>query len=225
MLLRKMKRNLFKEIVEDIQTDEYFCNYRFQKSENTLYLRTGNEFVALELQHWRDQQDNSCVINPIYGKHFDVLVKWFEKFSFKPLDIQRINPNVMYDNTDFNDDRLITFKYDFSDYDEKIKMFLPMIRNNISLFASRYSTLEDYYNEDIVPILLGKRNFPDVGADWVFIYLTLVYLVDKKVYPYFKKRIMAHADWMQSRNEPNIEYYYDRMDEIITYMENNVVRL
>ena len=37
-----------------------------------------------------------------------------------------------------------------------------------------------------------------------------------------KTKILEHVEWMHGRNEPNVARYYDRLDEIISYMENNV---
>ena len=88
--------------------------------------------------------------------------------------------------------------------------------------AKNYETLEDYYRLDIKPILNGEQELPDVGADWIFIDLTLAHHVCPDKYPEFKSKILDHIDWMYSREEPNVECYYDRLNEIISYMENNV---
>ena len=129
----------------------------------------------------------------------------------------------MCDNTDFGQEEYIYFDYNFSDYKEKMRVMLPMIKENLTSFAKKYSTLENYYREDVLPIIRGDKELPDVGADWIFIYLTVGFLVDRENYTTLKNIILERVEWMHRRNEPNVAHYYDRMDEIITYMENNVI--
>ena len=97
-----------------------------------------------------------------------------------------------------------------------------MLKNNISTIATQYTTLNDYYYKIVVPEITGEKELPNVGADWLFRYLTSGFLVDRDNYPILKKKILERVEWMYGRNEPNVKLYYDRMDEIISYMENNV---
>ena len=215
-----MEQKLFDTIISDIKNDSFFTEYKYKKSENMLYHREGNSTLFVELDHWQDYAE--CIIYIIYGRRFDILTKWFEKFSFKSLRDQRNNPDVMCDNTYFGQEEYIYFDYRFSDYKVKMGKMLPMIKENLTSFARKYSTMEDYYKEDVLPIITNERELPDVGADWIFIYLTLGYLVDRENYNILKKIILERVEWMHSRGEPNIEHYYSKMEEIITYMEKNV---
>ena len=215
-----MEQKLFDTIISDIKNDSFFTEYKYKKSENMLYHREGNSTLFVELDHWQDYGER--IIYIIYGRRFDILTKWFEKFSFKSLRDQRNNPDVMCDNTYFGQEEYIYFDYRFSDYKVKMGKMLPMIKENLTSFARKYSTMEDYYKEDILPIITNERELPDVGADWIFIYLTLGYLVDRENYNILKKIILERVEWMHSRGEPNIEHYYSKMEEIITYMEKNV---
>lgn len=217
-----MKSKLFETIISDIKEDPFFSEYKFKKSENKLYRHDDDNTLFVELDHWQDYGE--CTIYILYGRRFEILTKWFEKFSFKTLRDQRNNPNVMYDNTDFGQEEYIYFDYKFSDYKEKIRKMLPMIKRNLTSFAKKYSTLEDYYREDVLPVITGEKELPDVGADWIFIYLTLGFLVDRENYTTLKNKIIERVEWMHSRDEPNVEHYYNRMDEIISYMEKNVKR-
>lgn len=216
-----MTSKLFETIISDIKNDSFFSEYKFKKSENMLYLRDDDSTLFVELDHWQDYGE--CTIRITYGRRFEILTKWFEKFSFKTLRDQRNNPDVMCDNTDFGQEEYIYFDYNFSDYKEKMRVMLPMIKENLTSFAKKYSTLENYYREDVLPIIRGDKELPDVGADWIFIYLTVGFLVDRENYTTLKNIILERVEWMHRRNEPNVAHYYDRMDEIITYMENNVI--
>ena len=94
-----MEQKLFDTIISDIKNDSFFTEYKYKKSENMLYHREGNSTLFVELDHWQDYGE--CIIYIIYGRRFDILTKWFEKFSFKSLRDQRNNPDVMCDNTYF----------------------------------------------------------------------------------------------------------------------------
>lgn len=215
-----MKKSLFECIISEFRKDPFFADFKFRKSESMLYIPTDDGMLFVEFEHWRDYGE--LVIYPIYGRRFDILTKWFEKFSFKTLRDQRNNPDTMYDNTDYGLEEHIYFDYKQLDNSQKINMMIETTKRNLSLFSSKYATLENFYTNDVLPIIKSDIELPDVGADWVFIYLTLGFLVDKKNYPLLKKKILDRVEWMHSRQEPNIEHYYDRMDEIISYMENNV---
>jgi hypothetical protein len=215
-----MTSKLFETIVIDIKNDSFFSGFKFKKSENMLYLRDHDSTLFVELDHWQDYGE--CTIYLTYGRRFDILTKWFEKFSFKTLRDQRNNPDVMCDNTDFGQEEYIYFDYKFSDYKEKMRIMLPMIKENLASFAKKYSSLEDFYREDVLPVIRGDKELPDDGADWIFIYLTLGFLVDRENYATLKKKILERVEWMHRRDEPNVAHYYDKMDEIISYMENNV---
>ena len=218
-----MKRELFKTIVSDILSDDFFSDCKFVKSENTFVIRDGEKFVSTELDHWRDYEDESCVIRPVYGRRFDILAKWFEKYDvIIPLKLQRLSPQIMRYNNGTEDEREITFKYDFSDYEEKFPQLCSTLKENLSDMCDEYATLNDFYNKIVVPQIKGEEELPEAGADWIFIYLTLGFLVDKDNYPTLKKKVLERAEWLLHHHELNVAKYYDRMDEIISYMENNV---
>lgn len=216
-------KKLFETIIADILSDSFFSEYKFRKSDNTLYCRTKEETLSIQLDHWRDDSIDSTNIYFVYGKRFEILTKWFEKFSFMTLQDQRRNSNVIFNNKMLNNkENELTLRYDFSDYKEKMDILLPLIKENISIVAKKYATLEDYYKEDVVSVMNGEKEFPDGGANWAFIDLTLAYLVDRDNYPKVKEKILERIEWMYDREEPNIVEYYGRLDEIISYMEDNV---
>lgn len=217
-----MKRELFKTIVSDILSDDFFSDYKFTRLKNMLLLRNDDGFVCAELDHWRDYEDESCVIRPIYGRHFDILAKWFEKYDVIPLNFQRSSLQIMRYNKGSEEDQEITFKYNFSDYEEKFPQLCSTLKENLSDMCDEYATLNDFYNKIVVPQIKGEEELPEAGADWIFIYLTLGFLVDKDNYPTLKKKVLERAEWLLHHHELSVAEYYDRMDEIISYMENNV---
>ena len=48
------------------------------------------------MDHWIDEATSSLVIYPIYGVRFDILSKWFEKFSMKNLQDQRDRASIAF---------------------------------------------------------------------------------------------------------------------------------
>ena len=82
-----------------------------------------------------------------------------------------------------------------------------------------YTSLQDMYNHEIIPLLEGRKELPDVGADWVFRNLTLTRIVSPDDYERVKELILAQVRFMAGRNEPNIIEYMPRLDEIISAME------
>ena len=88
-----------------------------------------------------------------------------------------------------------------------------------NIVFSSYTSLNDMFERDIIPILEGKRTLPDVGADWVFKYLTLTRIISPKDYPTVKALVLAQVHKMVDRHEPNIMDYISRLDEIINVME------
>lgn len=211
------KKHLFKTIVSDIQSDPFFSKYKFIRSENRFVLRGKEEFIYVELEHWRDYWDDACILRPYCGKHFNILAKWFEKYSVKPIKIQRSNPHIMV-----GQDIEIEIKYDFSDYNEKFPQLITLLKEQLSTTIKEYSTLNDYYNKIVYPTIMGVEKLPDCSADWIFEYLTAGYLLDRENYPALKKKVFKHAEWLLHHHELNVAEYYDRLDEIIAYMEADV---
>ena len=215
-----MKKSLFERIIEQFMQNPYFADFKFKKSESMLYVPTSDGMYFVEFEHWIDYGE--LVIYTYYGRRFEILTKWFEKYSFKTLRDQRNNPNIMCDNTFFGLEEYLYFDRERLDNSQEISIMIQTTKKNFESFAEKYATLEDFYQNDVLPIINDSIELPDHGADWVFIYLTLGLLVDKDNYSLLKKKILDRVEWMHSRNEPNIEYYYDKMDEIVSYMEKNV---
>lgn len=211
------KKQLFKTIVSDIQADPFFSDYKFIRSENSFVHRKKDEIIYVELDHWRDYWDDECVLRPFGGKHFNILANWFEKYSVKPIKIQRFNPHIMV-----GQDVEINIKYDFSNYDEKFPQLITLLKEQLSTINKEYCTLNDYYRKIVYPTIVDEEELPDCSADWIFEYLTAGYLLDRENYPILKQKIFKHAEWLLHHHELNVAKYYDRLDEICAYMEDNV---
>ena len=95
--------NLLYHKLIDLLTDEpFYSDFKFRKRDKSFIKKTEFGFEALSLENYwigydlkRDKE--ALVIQPLYLKRFDILHKWFEKFSFKTLSDQRDNYSIGFD--------------------------------------------------------------------------------------------------------------------------------
>ena len=85
------------------------------------------------------------------------------------------------------------------------------------------TTFNKLYNKIIVPVLNGDAQLPDVGSDWIFIYMALCKLVNPTNFHKLKLIIQSHVEKMYTRQEPNILDYYDNLEDIFHYLEFNEI--
>lgn len=166
-----------------------------------------------------DEATSSLVIYPIYGVRFDILSKWFEKFSMKNLQDQRDGASI-----DFSGDMLsMQDKFYFNLNGEKYATDFNELQAKVQKCAeyvfSEYSSLDKLYNKTILPILNGEVSLPDVGADWIFIDLALCKIVNPSNFHKLKQIILSHVRKMYMCKEPNILYYYDNLEDILQHLE------
>ena len=92
---------IFDKIIKDLLQLNFFSEYKFRKRDSSFLLKTKGGKQFIEMDHWIDEATSSLVIYPIYGVRFDILSKWFEKFSMKNLQDQRDGASI-----DFSGDML-----------------------------------------------------------------------------------------------------------------------
>lgn len=217
-----MAINILDQIVKDIKSDVFFEDYKYKRALSTFFKKFEDSYLAIGLGHKRDWLNDAIIISPIYGKQFFILTKWFEKFSVLSLQDQRTNDNVRKVNNHYGIGNDISFKYDLSDYDVKINYLIELMKQLVTRFDQDYATLVDFYNKDVLPKLDGVQKFGTWGSDWMFHYLALGYLIDPNRYPELKSKLLQIMELQYRRHDPHMSIYYDRLDEIISYMENNV---
>ena len=209
-------QDIFQIVVERLKSEPFLNGFKFRKRDYSFIQQENGLRRSIELDHWI--KDGVLIAYPIYMVRFDVLLKWFEPYSFKSLQIQRDNPSV-----DFSGNMLgqqdkfqiveVSLQQDFTTLCDKLAKCSNIV-------FSSYTSLNDMYKRDIIPILEGKRTLPDVGADWAFKYLTLTRIVSPENYSAVKGLVLSQVNKMAKRNEPNIIEYMPRLDEIINAMEH-----
>lgn len=85
---------IFDKIIKDLLNLNFFSEYKFRKRDSSFLLKTKGGKQIIEMDHWIDEATSSLVIYPIYGVRFDILSKWFEKFSMKNLQDQRDGASI-----------------------------------------------------------------------------------------------------------------------------------
>lgn len=215
--------NLFSEIIDDVRHLDFFSDYKFRKRDSTLYLKTKQGKQSIELDHWIDSSTASLVIYPIYGVRFDILSKWFEKFSVKQLQTQRDRTSIDFTGNMLSQQDKFVFKLNKDGFHENLENFKIILKRCSEYVFSTYSSLDNLYEKTIQPILDGDATLPDVGADWIFIDLALCKLVEPDRFYDLKQIVLSQVDKMYQRREPNIMDYYDRLEEILHYLEYNKI--
>lgn len=207
---------IFNAIVERLKAEPFLSGFKFRKRDSTFFRSDGDLRQSIELDHWA--KFGLLIIYPIYGVRFDILLKWFEQYSFKTLQAQRDTPSV-----DFSGDMLHKkdkFAITEDDFEQRYITLRDSLAECSDMVFSAYTSLQDMYNREIVPLLEGKKQLPDVGADWVFRNLTLTRIVSPHDYEKVKALILSQVRFMAGRNEPNIIECIPRLDEIISTMES-----
>lgn len=208
----------FDKIVNDLAQLDFFSGYKFRKRDHSLFFKTesGKQFV--ELDHWRDRDTSSLVIYPVYGVRFDILHKWFEKFSVKTLQDQRDRASISFSGSMLGLQDELNFDTNGDGYSNEFENFQIILKCAEYVF-SEYSSLDKLYNKTILPVLDGETELPDVGADWIFIDMALCKLVAPANFHKLKQIILSHVEKMYAHQEPNILDYYNRFEDIFHYLE------
>ena len=212
--------NLFEKIVNDLTQKDPFVEYKFRKRDSMFLLKNGGKRQSIELDHWIDHSTSSLVIYAVYGVRFDILHKWFEKFSFNTLQDQRDWTSVAFSGNMLGQQDEFHFKLNKKGYQKDFENMLTTLIRCSDYVFSTYSSLPNFYMKEIQPILDGEAELPDVGANWVFIDLTLCKLVRPDNYHQLKNILLDRVEFMYNRGEPNIKEYYEQLDEILSYLEN-----
>lgn len=211
---------LFDLIRLHVEEDEYFSNFKFRKKGSQFFQKTPYGKNIIILDHWR-YGDSELVIYPIYGVRFDILMKWFEKFSFKSLQDQRDLGYVYFTGEMLDVEDKFYFDSDESNLIEESNRLKECLKSTSKEIFDNYSSLESAYEMEITPILEGAKKLPDGDADYFFENLALCKIVHPENYEKLKDIQLRHAKWLYDRGEPNMSMYYPKLTEILNFLENH----
>lgn len=212
------------EILQQLSSSsEYLSKFKLKSQGFTRKTSDGWESIRIEgyTKSWDAETDQPALrLYPTYNRRFDILHKWFEPFSFKPLKDQRSRCSVGLDGSMLKAEMYFYFPKDDSLYDDRFAILKRAIEENAIHTFTRYATVESFYNYDIKPLLDNDITMlPNVGADWVFIYLRASMLVAPNNYHIIKNKIMQRVEMMYQRGEPNVIEIYPKLNEIFSVLE------
>ena len=85
-------------ILEAIASDDYFKDYQIRKSDDSIIYKSVNGYKRVRLVYHNsfdlERKDLALEIQPHYEVRFNVLHKWFEKYSKRELKYQRDDDSV-----------------------------------------------------------------------------------------------------------------------------------
>jgi len=229
--------------------DDFFSGFKYRKSDSSLMKKHKEDWISVSLDNWFKHERR--LVQPAYDVRFNVLHKWYEKFSFKTLSDQRSIPTIGFIHSMiteqlnssffapreyhiFSEDN-VYYMSDTNEYPNQYRELRPIeedweiAKNEIiqaaKIVFGKFQTLEDFYRFKVYPAIMGEKELPDVGADWIFIYLASVKIVDQENYDLAKQVILDRIDFLlndpnRRRPEPNIKMYDGRFNEIFNYLEH-----
>ncbi len=208
----------FERIINDLSQEAFFKDFKYRKRDSTFIQRFEGGWRSVELRHITEGR--LCSIYPGFDVRFDIALKWFEKFSFRTLSDQRDSGTVAFDGVMLGYPSCFDIPTDGLDYDEQYTALRDMIIKCATYTFNTYKSIRDVYYNIVIPQVKGDKEMPSTAAEWFFRQLIISKIVDPKHFCNILDVYLKHAAWMMSRNEPNMASYYNRMDEILSYLES-----
>ena len=205
------------KLSEDLKSLDLYSDFKLRKADTRFIKKIDGGTIYAEFTHVTPWDE--VVIYPIYCVRYDILHKWFEKFSFKTLKDQRNSSSKMISGGSMGLPTHFYFNLDGSNYEEEFKKLAEVSDRCTKWVTEHLYPMDKLFETVVLPYIKGEKEMPTGGADWIFIYLGACKLVAPELYPKFKSIMLEHVKWMYERKEPNVEHYYDHMDEILSYME------
>ena len=214
-------KTYFETILGELLDHPYLHQFKYRKRGSFLIKKTSYGKELIQLDHW-NSWNISLTVRPIYGVRFDILSKWFEKFSVRTLVDQRDDFSVMFEGDILGRPRMFEFKYYDTglSYRKELASLCESLIECSKFVFNAYSSLDKMYEKEIVPILSESKTLPSTGVEWLFESLTLCMIVHPENYQKLKDILLKHVNEMMRYNEPNISLYYPRLSEILSYLEN-----
>src|SRR6185436_13197432 len=137
------------DILPRLQNEDNFLKFKFIKSQTAFRQKTDFGFYNIEIYSHKSYDLNrdqpALEIHPVYGVRFDLVTKWYEKFSFKSLSDQRNNSTVGADGKTLDTVDKFYFLDSRTELDNEFSIFCSSISNISTDYFSKYKTLDDYF--------------------------------------------------------------------------------
>ncbi len=219
-----MNKNDVLNLMEVVISNPLFENFVIKKSDNSIFYKDDYGFKRVHFWYYNsydlERDALALEVQPKFHVRFNVLHKWFEKYSKRTLRDQRDQHSLGFVGSMLGTSDEIYFLENRKDYNKDLKRLCEFVVNHSKQVFTKFQTLEDYYNYCINDVILGKRELPDEGFEWVTEYLIATKIVKPSSYDFVKTIILQRVEWMKGRNNPNIELYYNDIPAILDDLEN-----
>lgn len=210
----------FNKIIDDLKKDSFFNDFTFVKSKSIFYKESDGRRLFIELGHWQDFPPSALNIYPMYCVRFEVLHRWFEKFSFRDVKSLRSDDSFGMDGGSMSEQEIFYIDPKGPNYQEEFNALSEALKRNATYFFTKYNSLQALYEELITPILEGKRELQNHGSDWILVLLALCKFISPDNYPELKEILVKHIEKMYKRGEPNIIKIYDNINNMFEFLES-----
>ncbi len=216
---RSKNKALFEEIMSGL-SDKLIKDFGLKKTGSKYTFKEKGVKKEVEFRHHTDKWSGTLIIAPAYYVRYDALENWFSKFSFKSKSDQRSSYSFGFVGETIGYNTNYFFRLDDSDNKSAINKFHEEVLSCTEYVFTNYGTLSLAYKNRIEPILNGELELPDGGFDWAMIDLTLCKIVNPDNYNKLKEIIIDRINFLNNRKEPNVAYYYDKIDDILRHLES-----
>lgn len=208
-------------IIQDLRKNTFLADFKFRKTDSVFHSELDGVTKIIELAHWQVYPPTAVEIYPMYNVRFEILHRWFERFSARTLRDQRNDDSIGFNGKMLSAQNTFIIDSQSKFFEAELDNLRDNIKRNAEYVFSKYSSLQDLYEEIIVPILNGSKEMPNIGADWMFVDLALCKLVAPENYQKFKQLLVHHVDKLYKNSEPNILLVYDKMEEMFNFIESS----
>lgn len=224
-----MNKNDVIAMLERLKSEFFFSDFKLRKSDRSLIRKFDWGWQKIELHHYNgfdsERKDLALEVKPLYKIRFECLHKWFEKFSFRSFSDQRDTGSISFSEYMLGKSKYFhgfLFLENRKNYEEDYEIMKTDILEHASYVFNSFQTINDLYDYKVDSVLEGEKEFPTAGAEWIFEDLLMTRIVNPQKYDDVKKLILEHTDKLRFREhpEPNVMMYYDRIPEIISYLES-----
>lgn len=215
---RSKNKELFEEIISGL-SDKLIKDFGLKKTGSKYTFKEKEVRKEVVFNHHTDKWSGELIITPEYCIKYDALLNWFSKFSFKTKSDQRSNYSYGFVGEKIGYNTNYFFRSDEEDL-SAVNKFHEEVLSCTEYVFTNYGTLPSAYKNRIEPILNEELKLPDGGFDWAMIDLTLCKIVNPKNYNKLKEIILDRIEFLNNREEPNVAYYHDKIDDILRYLES-----
>ena len=166
-----------------------------------------------------DRNELALEITPTYAVRYNILHKWIEKYSVRTLKDQRGDGSVSFTGDMLGRTECFYFPLSGKDFYKDSQLLKREVFRNAEYVFSQFGTLKKFYENHVQLHIANKCKFFSQDIDWGIEMLIATRLIAPEDYEKNKQVIMNRFEEINALKDPNIEFYYDRLPEIIADME------